>query len=97
MGFFDFDREMGVEPEKCDKILSWIRGDGASHAIIMRLKRIQATTSKIYNSFRNVISTPGLWHTKTTDLNSCAANHYGPAASKDPSSLSRKALVRKVK
>ncbi|KAJ6463158.1 hypothetical protein C8R47DRAFT_1225275 [Mycena vitilis] len=93
----DFDEQMGIEPEKSKKILSWVRGDGASHATIMGLKRILVTTPNIYESFRNVISTPETWHTKATDLNSCASNHYGPAASKDPSSLSRSSNAANMK
>ncbi|KAJ7815078.1 hypothetical protein B0H14DRAFT_2375595 [Mycena olivaceomarginata] len=46
------------EPEKSDNILSWVRGDGASHATIMRLKKYLVTSENIYHSFRNVISTP---------------------------------------
>ncbi|KAK6987804.1 hypothetical protein R3P38DRAFT_2574293 [Favolaschia claudopus] len=93
----DFDKQMGVDPKKCDNILSWVRGDGASHATVTRLKRILATTPDIYSSFRNVITTPELWHTKATDLNSCASNHYGPAAAKDPSSLSRSSNATNMK
>ncbi|KAF8193976.1 hypothetical protein K438DRAFT_2130586 [Mycena galopus ATCC 62051] len=93
----DFDKQMGVEPEKSDNILSWVRGDGASHATVMCLKKILATSPDIYHSFRNVISTPETWHTKATDLNSCASNHYGLAASKDPSSLSRSSNTANMK
>ncbi|KAJ7939559.1 hypothetical protein B0H13DRAFT_2300240 [Mycena leptocephala] len=93
----DFDQEMGIEPRKCDNILSWDRGDDASHATIMRLKKILATSLNVYDSMRNVISTPETWHTKATDLNSCASNHYGPAASKDPSSLSRSSNAANMK
>ncbi|KAK7012556.1 hypothetical protein R3P38DRAFT_3324130 [Favolaschia claudopus] len=84
----EFDRQIGIEPEKCENILLWVRGDGGSHATIMGLKKYFAHTPNIYNSLRNVISTPELRHTKATDLNSCASNHYGPATSNDPSSLS---------
>jgi hypothetical protein len=66
-------------------------------ATIMRLKKALATTPSIYHSFRNIISTPENWHTKATDLNSCASNHYGPAASKDPSSLSRSSNAANMK
>ncbi|KAJ6478884.1 hypothetical protein C8R45DRAFT_1076622 [Mycena sanguinolenta] len=93
----DFNQQMGIEPDKCDNILSWVRGNGASHATVMRLKRILATTKNIYQSLRNVISTPETWHTKATDLNSCASNHYGLAASKDPSSLSRSSNAANMK
>ncbi|KAJ7889302.1 hypothetical protein B0H14DRAFT_2336811, partial [Mycena olivaceomarginata] len=80
-GIFDFDKQTGI---KHTSILSWVRGDRASHATIMRLKKTLATN--VCNSFRNDISTPETWHTKATDLNSCAS--IGPAASKNPSSLS---------
>jgi hypothetical protein len=42
--FFDYDKQMGIEPEKCDNLLSWNRGDGATHGTLMRLKIIQATS-----------------------------------------------------
>ncbi|KAJ7208822.1 hypothetical protein GGX14DRAFT_632643 [Mycena pura] len=87
-GFRDFDKQMGVEPEKSDNLLSWNRGDGGTHGTLMRLKRIQVTTQNVYASYRNAISTPETWHTKSTKLNSVASNHYGPLASPDPSSLS---------
>ncbi|KAF8168605.1 hypothetical protein K438DRAFT_2064437 [Mycena galopus ATCC 62051] len=94
---FDFDKQTGIEPDNHTNILSWVRGDGASHATLMRLKKTLVTTPNIYHSFRNVISTPETWHTKATDLNSCASNHYGPASSKDPSSLSRSSNAANMK
>ncbi|KAJ7847404.1 hypothetical protein B0H13DRAFT_2362517 [Mycena leptocephala] len=96
-GFFDYDKQMGIEPEKCDNLLSWNRGDGATHGTLMRLKMIQATTPDIYTSYRNALSTPETWHTKSTRLNSTASNHYGPAASPDPSSLSRSSNAANMK
>ncbi|KAJ6545695.1 hypothetical protein B0H19DRAFT_1308385 [Mycena capillaripes] len=96
-GLLDFEKAMGIEPDKCDNLLSWLRGDGASHATAMRLKRLLAVCPNIYNSLRNLISTPETWHTKSTDLNSCASNHYGRAASKDPSSLSRSSNAANMK
>ncbi|KAJ7696824.1 hypothetical protein B0H17DRAFT_1130828 [Mycena rosella] len=79
-GFFNFDEQMGIEPDKCDNILSWNCGDGATHAALKRIKLIQATIPNIYCSFRNALSTPETWHTKATDLNSCASNHYEQAS-----------------
>ncbi|KAK7006681.1 hypothetical protein R3P38DRAFT_2555300 [Favolaschia claudopus] len=93
----DFDQQMGIEPEKSDNILRWVRGDGASHATIMGLKKYVSTSLNIYDSCRNIISTPETWHTKATDLNACASNHYGSAASKDPSSLSRSSNAANMK
>ncbi|KAJ7936184.1 hypothetical protein B0H13DRAFT_1589778, partial [Mycena leptocephala] len=94
---FEHDKQMGIEPEKCDNILSWSHGDGASHGAAKRLQKIQATTPNIYKSYRNVVSTPETWHTKSTNLNTCASNHYGPAASSDPSSLSRSSNAANMK
>ncbi|KAJ7815211.1 hypothetical protein B0H13DRAFT_2242621 [Mycena leptocephala] len=96
-GLKDFDQQMGINPKTTANLLSWVRGDGASHATLMGLKRILATLEDNYDSMRNVISTPETWHTKATDLNSCASNHYGPAASKDPSSLSRSSNAANMK
>ncbi|KAJ7167969.1 hypothetical protein C8R46DRAFT_898893 [Mycena filopes] len=96
-GRVDADTQRGIEPEKHDNILDWDRGDGAGHATTMNLKKYLVTEINIYDSFRNVISTPETWHTKSTDLNSCAANHYGPTASKDPSSLSRSSNAANMK
>jgi hypothetical protein len=81
----DFDRQIGVDVEKNPDLLSWIRGDGASYAQILRLSRYTAPIG----NFRNKIATPEIWHTGATDLNSIAENHYGPATSSDPSSLSK--------
>ncbi|KAJ7193717.1 hypothetical protein GGX14DRAFT_537504 [Mycena pura] len=81
----DFDRQIGVDVERNPNLLSWIRGDGASYAQILRLSRYTAPIG----NFRNKIATPEVWHTGATDLNSIAENHYGPATSSDPSSLSK--------
>ncbi|KAF7372416.1 hypothetical protein MVEN_00102800 [Mycena venus] len=95
-GFRDSDEQMGIEPEKCDDLLSWNRADGG-HGTLMRQKMIQVTTKDIYTSYRNAISTPETWHTKSTQLNSAVSNHYGPAASPDPSSLSRSSNAANMK
>ncbi|KAJ7608563.1 hypothetical protein FB45DRAFT_877167 [Roridomyces roridus] len=96
-GFRNFDQQTGVEPEKSDNILSWNRGDGGTHGTLMRLKQIQSTCPDVYSSFRNALSTAETWHTKATHLNSCASNHYGPASSPDPSSLSRSSNAANMK
>ena len=85
----DFDEQMGVGPEAAAKLLSWVRGDGASYATILRLQKYVAPIPDNQKSFRNRIATPEIWHAKATKFNAIAANHYGPATSKDPSSLSR--------
>ncbi|KAJ7277339.1 hypothetical protein C8J57DRAFT_1060799, partial [Mycena rebaudengoi] len=79
----DYDVQMGINPSK--NLLRWIRGDGASYAGILRLIKYCAPLG----TFKNIFTTPELWHTGATDLNSIAANHYGPATSSDPSSLSK--------
>jgi hypothetical protein len=93
----DFDQQMGIDPETNDNILKWVRGDGASHATMTRLQKYLSVTPDIYKSFRNLISTPETWHTKSTDLSACSSNHYGQAASKDPSSLSRSSNAANMK
>lgn len=85
----DFDKQMGVGPEAADKLLSWVRGDGASYGTTLRLQRYLCSIPDNHKSFRNRIATPEIWHAKATMINSIASNHYGPATSKDPSSLSR--------
>jgi hypothetical protein len=85
----DFDRQMGVGPEAADKLISWVRGDGASHATTLRLQKHLCSIPDNHQSFRNRVSTPEIWHARSTMINSISANHYGPATSKDPSSLSR--------
>ena len=85
----DFDEQMGLGPEAATKLLSWVRGDGASYATILRLQKYVCPIPDNRESFRNRIATPEIWHAKATQINSIAENHYGPATSKDPSSLSR--------
>ncbi|KAJ7743227.1 hypothetical protein DFH07DRAFT_869910 [Mycena maculata] len=81
----DFDAQVGIDSTEPGTQLSWIRGDGASYAALLRLTKYCAPLGK----FKNKITTPEIWHTGATELNSTAANHYGPATSSDPSSLSK--------
>ena len=85
----DFDKQMGLGSEAADQLLSWVRGDGASYATALRLQKYLCSIPDNHKSFRNRIATPEIWHAKATTINSIAANHYGPATSKDPSSLSK--------
>ncbi|KAJ7791045.1 hypothetical protein B0H14DRAFT_2396005 [Mycena olivaceomarginata] len=89
----DFDAQTGVSAIEPSKLLCWVRGDGASYAAILRLTKYCAPLG----TFQNKIATPELWHTGATDLNSTAANHYGPATSSDPSSLSKCSNVAGLK
>ncbi|KAF8884726.1 hypothetical protein CPB84DRAFT_1816928 [Gymnopilus junonius] len=70
----DFDEQMGIDAEAPDKLLFW---------------QYLCSIPDNHDSFCNCIATPEIWHTKAMMLNSIVANHYGPATSKDPSSLSR--------
>ncbi|KAJ7781696.1 hypothetical protein B0H14DRAFT_3507422 [Mycena olivaceomarginata] len=68
----DFDKQIGVDIETNPHSLSWIRGDGASYAQVLRLSRYTAPIG----NFKNKITTPEIWHTGATDLNSITENHY---------------------
>ncbi|KAK6981217.1 hypothetical protein R3P38DRAFT_2808316 [Favolaschia claudopus] len=81
----DFEHQIGVDADKYPDLLHWVRGDGASYYQILRLSRYCA----VPGDFRNKITTPEVWHTGATNLNCLAENHYGPAPSSDPSSLSK--------
>lgn len=78
----DFDSQTGIDSDAPGNLLSWIRGDGASYANLLNLCNYSAPLG----TFKNKIAT---WHMGVTDLNSTASNHYGPATSSDPSSLSK--------
>jgi len=85
----DFDEQMGIDLEAADRLLSWVRGDGAGYATTLRLHKYLCSMPDNQKSFRNRIAIPEIWHAKATMINSIAANHYGPTTSQDPSSLSR--------
>ncbi|KAJ6584402.1 hypothetical protein B0H19DRAFT_896078, partial [Mycena capillaripes] len=89
----DFDTQRGINSKEPGNLLSWIRGDGASYANALRL----ATLCSPQGTFKHKIATPEIWHTGATDLNSTAANHYGPATSLDPSSLSKASNIAGLK
>ncbi|KZP26721.1 hypothetical protein FIBSPDRAFT_909075 [Athelia psychrophila] len=84
----DFEGQMGTGPESAG-FLSWIRGDGGSFAAANRVKKYLSATGDDYKAFRNRLTTPEIWHMRSTNLNTISDNHYGPAASQDPSSLSK--------
>ncbi|KAJ7689627.1 hypothetical protein B0H17DRAFT_1180201 [Mycena rosella] len=83
------ERSIGIDSRDPGNLLSWIRGDGASYANALCL----TTLCTPQGMFKNKIATPEIWHTGATDLNSTAANHYGPATSLDPSSLSKASSI----
>ena len=85
----DFDEKMGLGSDTADKLLSWVHGDGASYATMLWLQKYVAPIPDNQKSFCNHIATPEIWHARATKINSIATNHYGPATSQDPSSLSQ--------
>jgi uncharacterized protein YerC len=94
----DFEKQMGLDADAMDDLLFMVRGDGASIAAIGRIKKYLSAHPDDYKAFRNRIPPgPEIWHTRATDLNSMAANHYGPRSSRDPSALSRSANAANVK
>jgi hypothetical protein len=89
----DFDMQTGISIDNPGDLLSWLRGDGASYAGFLRLIKYCAPLGK----FKNKIATPEIWHEGYTELNSTAHNHYGPATSSNPSSLSRSSNIAGLK
>ncbi|KAF8056279.1 hypothetical protein FPV67DRAFT_1678179 [Lyophyllum atratum] len=93
----DFEKQMGLDEKALDGKIIMPTGDGASFAAILRIKKYLAAHPDDYKSFRGRVSIPELWHTRATNLNSIAENHYGPIASPDPSSLSKSAAAVNTK
>ncbi|KAJ7878115.1 hypothetical protein B0H14DRAFT_2567380 [Mycena olivaceomarginata] len=60
----DFNRSVGISSEDAGKTLQWIRGDGASYALLLNLSTYLGPT----RTFKNVIATPELWHTDLRDF-----------------------------
>ncbi|KAF8997546.1 hypothetical protein BDZ89DRAFT_1083562, partial [Hymenopellis radicata] len=86
----DFDTQMGWKEEWSSKLMTWYGGDGGTYNTIKRLKKhVLATAPGKYMSFSHVLNTPEIWHVGSTMVGTVATNHYGPASSPDPSSLSR--------
>ncbi|KAJ7847450.1 hypothetical protein B0H14DRAFT_2357176 [Mycena olivaceomarginata] len=95
----DFEQQMGLDEKTMDNNLIFMeRGDGASIAAIWRIKKYLAAHPSHYKAFRNRVPPgPEIWHTRWTQLNAIALNFYGPAASTDPSSLSKSATAAGAK
>ncbi|KAF8057175.1 hypothetical protein FPV67DRAFT_1566211 [Lyophyllum atratum] len=93
----DFEKQMGLDEKALEGKIVMPGGDGASYAAILRIKKYMAAHQSDYKSFRGRVSVPELWHTRATNLNAMAENHYGPIASPDPSSLSKSAAAVNVK
>ncbi|KAK0488378.1 hypothetical protein EDD18DRAFT_1359632 [Armillaria luteobubalina] len=85
----DFKTQAGFTPESAEHSLTWFQGDRASYAT-MNLCKLYLGPASLQNwdSLRDVISTPEIWHADATMVRTIASNHYGPSTSSDPSSLS---------
>ncbi|THU92487.1 hypothetical protein K435DRAFT_862398 [Dendrothele bispora CBS 962.96] len=64
----DFDSQMGLGPEVAKENITWVRGDGGSHASILRGQKHCFITSDNYSAGRHRLSTPEWWHTRKTML-----------------------------
>ncbi|RDB16838.1 hypothetical protein Hypma_002483 [Hypsizygus marmoreus] len=93
----DFEKQMGLDEKALEGKIVMPGGDGASFAAILRIKKYMAAHPGDYKAFRGRVSVPELWHTRATNLNSVAENHYGPIASMDPSALSKSAAAANTK
>ncbi|KAJ7635908.1 hypothetical protein B0H17DRAFT_1279587 [Mycena rosella] len=94
----DFMKQMGLDETALDNLSFMARGDGASVAAMWRIKKFLAAHPIHYKAFRNLVPPgPEAWHTRWTQFNAMAANHYGPMSSSDPSSLSKSATAAEAK
>ncbi|KAK7450181.1 hypothetical protein VKT23_013064 [Stygiomarasmius scandens] len=92
----DFDKQKGLKPELFKDLLDWYTGDGGSFAAMHRVRKYgmimqsgrEEDVQEDYESMTGKIFTCEIWHMRSTCLNSLAANHYGPEACPDPSSIS---------
>lgn len=91
----DFFMQAGVSPEYVPTLISWVGGDGGSVLAIDRAQKYLAPAynpnnpESDYKILQNVLPTIGIWHKQSTAQNTIAENHYGPAATNDPSALSQ--------
>ncbi|KAJ8087622.1 hypothetical protein PM082_006455 [Marasmius tenuissimus] len=100
----DFFKQSGAKPEYASKLISWVSGDGGSVMAMDRAKKYRALmyepskpSTTDYNTLHHLLPTMEIWHAQATCQNTIAENHYGPAASSDPSALSRSANAAKFK
>lgn len=94
----DFEKQMGLDAKAMEGLILMHRGDGASIAAMGRIKQYLSAHPDDYKAFRNRLPPgPEIWHARSTDLNSIASNHFGPAASSDPSALSKSATAANTK
>lgn len=97
----DFDEQRGFKPEYSEDLLDWYSGDGGSYKCMLSVRRNLLITQTLTpesikadaRTASGKIFTPEVWHMRSTNLSTVASNHFGPAASPDPSSLSRSAAA----
>ena len=94
----DFMQQMGIPTDAAQKHLQWIGGDGASFAAMWRVRDfLGLLAAENLKTGQNILPTTEIWHKRQTNLNTVATNHFGPAASDDPSSLSKNAGLTGMK
>ncbi|KAE9394068.1 hypothetical protein BT96DRAFT_828278 [Gymnopus androsaceus JB14] len=97
----DFDAQKGLKAEDCSDLLDWYTGDGGSFKAMCNARQYGFLTvthqpediQEDYETLSGKLFTPEIWHTRSTMLNSLAANHFGPAVTADPSAISRSAAA----
>lgn len=94
----DFEKQLGVKAESAEKLLQWVGGDGASFAAMGRVRdSLSVIPSNNLETCQNILPTTEIWHKRQTNLNAMASNHFGPAASNDPSSITQNAGLTGMK
>ncbi|KAJ7187587.1 hypothetical protein GGX14DRAFT_580947 [Mycena pura] len=94
----DFFQQMGLDEKAVNNLIVMVRGDGASVAAMWRIKKFLAAHPGHYKAFRYLVPPgPEIWHTRWTQLNALATNHYDSVASADPASLSKSAAAAGAK
>ena len=75
----DIEKQTRQDGKSSKGTLKWVHGDGALFTAIGHIKKYLCPILDDTKSFYDHISTPEIWHTQATDLNSNADNHYGPS------------------
>ncbi|KAJ7458253.1 hypothetical protein FB451DRAFT_1406554 [Mycena latifolia] len=90
--------QMGLDEKALEGLIFMARGDGASFAAMMGIKKYLSAHPAHYKAFRNLVPPgPEIWHARWTQLNAISSNSYGPATGTDPSCLSKSATAAGAK